>query len=90
MIHNQLYNFLNNNSLLFERPFWFIPKYSTELAYISLSEHLIRQMDAKQIRLNIFLDLSKVFDPLAHDIILLVFYGISVVANKLLKSYLAD
>ena len=68
-INNHLYDFLNDNLLLSERQFGFRPRYSTELAYISLSVHLLRQMDAKQIPPNIFLDLSKAFDTLSRHII---------------------
>ena len=59
MIYNKLYDFLNDNLLLSDNSGL---EKDTELACISLSEHLLRQMDAEEIPLTIFLDFSKAFD----------------------------
>ena len=49
-------------------------------------------MDSGTIPINIYLDLSKAFDTLDHDILLhkLSYYGITGVAIDLFKSYLTN
>ena len=49
-------------------------------------------MDKGKIHLNIYLDLSKAFDTVDHEILLykLNYYGIKVSAYKLIKSYLSN
>ena len=49
-------------------------------------------MDSGQIPSNVYIDLSKAFDTLIHDIFLnkLNFYGVRGVANRLIYSYLSE
>ncbi len=49
-------------------------------------------MDKMKTPISIFLDLSKAFDTLNHDILLhkLKYYGIDGVAHQLMRSYLTD
>ena len=49
-------------------------------------------MDKNHIPLNIYIDLSKAFDTLNHNILLdkLYYYGIRGTPLKLIKNYLAD
>ena len=49
-------------------------------------------MDKSKILIGIFLDLSKAFDTLNHQILIkkLDFHGVSRQANKLLTNYLSD
>ena len=44
--------------------------HSTELAELELVERIITDMDKNLIPINIYLDLSKAFDTLDHDILL--------------------
>ena len=67
-------------------------KHSTELAFLEVIETIISQMDTNKIPLGIFLDLSKAFDTLDHEILItkLNYYGIKGLSNKLLRNYLTD
>ena len=49
-------------------------------------------MDTNKIPLGIFLDLSKAFDTLDHEIFItkLNYYGIKELSSKLLRNYLTD
>ena len=51
---------------------------------------LLTQLDGQLIHINFYLDLSKAFDSLNHNILLnkLSYYGVTHMANTLLRSYL--
>ena len=70
----------------------FREKHSTELATLNLVDYLTYKLDTGKIPINIYIDLSKAFDTLIHDILLdkMSFYGVNGVAKKLLKSYLTQ
>ena len=52
--------------------------YSTEFAALELADRVITSMDHNETPINIYLDLSKAFDTLDHEILLakLQYYGI--------------
>ena len=54
--------------------------------------HIVQQMDQHHTPISIFLDMSKAFDTLNHEILLrkLAYYGVKGSANKLLQSYLSE
>ena len=66
-------------------------KHSTELASLEVIGTIISQMDTNKISLGIFLDLSKAFDTLDHEILITKLnYGIKGLSNKLLRNSLPD
>ena len=70
----------------------FRAKHSTEFAAISLVDHLTYKLDNGIVPSNVYIDLSKVFDTLIHDILLnkLNCYGVRGIANGLICSYLDE
>ena len=90
VIHDRMYKFLENNNLIFKYQFGFRRNYSTSLALINVVEEIRQAIDEKKITLGIFLDLSKAFDLVNHDILLtkLEKIGIRGLPNSLIKSYL--
>ena len=66
--------------------------HSADLAALSLIDMIISQMDVGEIPLCIFLDLSKAFDTLDHNILLhkLIFYGIKNNEFNLMQNYLTN
>ena len=84
--------FFSNKQLAFENQYGFRPGHSTEYAALELTDRIITDMDKNHIPLNIYLDLSKAFDTLNHNILLdkLYYYGIRGTPLKLIKNYLAD
>ena len=55
-------------------------------------DRITQELDRGYTPLNIFLDLSKAFDTLDHEIMLykLEYYGVTRSALQLLRSYLSD
>ena len=59
---------------------------------LELPDRLFGQLDKHKITINFHIDLSKAFDSLRHDILLdkVTLYGITITANKFMKSYLSN
>ena len=92
VIFNQIYEHFQTNNLFYKNQFGFRPMHSADLAALSLIDMIISQMDVGEIPLCIFLDLSKAFDTLDHNILLhkLNFYGIKNNAFNLMQNYLTN
>ena len=89
----QLVDYFTTNNLFYIQQFGFRPGHSTaELAALKLANHLITEIDNFKVPTNIYIDLSKAFDPLNFDILLkkLEHYGINGSAKRLIHSYLTD
>jgi hypothetical protein len=91
-ILNQLNDHFKSLNLLFDSQYGFREGHSTEFAVMENIDKIIESLESKKIPLNIFLDLSKAFDTLDHNILLhkLKHYGITGIANKLCESYLTN
>ena len=92
VIFYQTLDYFINNSLLCFDQFGFRPGRSTELAALKLVDHLISQLDKNNTPINIYIDLSKAFDTLDHQVLLskLEYYGVTGTANTLFSNYLCN
>ena len=90
IIHNQMYDHLNDNNLLAKQQYGFRRLHSTEYATVNLIDHVSKRMESGNIPCNLYMDLSKAFDTLSFDILIykLRYYGFSGIELKLLISYL--
>ena len=65
----QLYRYLDKDKTICDEQFGFRPNYSTELDTLYLTDYTLKQMDNNRIAMNIYLDLSKAFVILDHNIL---------------------
>ena len=92
VIHEQLSEYFVTNNLFSPQQYGSRKNSSNELAALELLDRLLIQLDSRKIPNNFYIDLSKAFDSLRHDILLqeLSYYGITNKAKLLLESYLKN
>ena len=84
IIHCRVSNFLEKHDAFYELQFGFRKDYSTELAVTYMVSDIANAIEFGQTTMGIFLDLSKAFDAINHNILpsKLCHYGIRDKANK--------
>ena len=92
IIFNQIHNYFHVNDLYFCSQYGFRKEHSTELAVLELVDRITQHLDKGTTPINVYLDLSKAFDTLDHNILLhkLKYYGIEGTALRLFESYLNE
>ena len=92
IIYTRLYSFFVSQNILHEKQFGFRKDHSTSHAINYSINHINEAIKNKEHVLGIFIDLSKAFDTIDHEILLskLNTYGIRSNAHSLIKSYLSD
>ena len=92
VIFDQLHNYFSIHKLYYKSQYGFRKQHSTELAALELIDLTIKKLEKGEIPISIFLDLSKAFDTINHDILLknLEYYGIRRNKLNLFQSYLCD
>ena len=88
----QIYEYLNNNNLLYKSQYGFRTLHSTELASMEIIDIIMQDLDKGKLPIGVFLDLSKAFDTLDHSILLhkLSYYGIKGKSLSWFQSYLSN
>ena len=91
IISSRLISYLETNNLLADQQHGFREQRSTESAILQFVNTLYPCLEEKNYVAGVFLDLSKAFDSLDHDILLqkLEMIGIRGVPLDLFKSYLS-
>ena len=70
VIFDQLGEYFETNTLFSPQQYGFRRNSSTELTALELLDRWFGQLDKHKIHINFYMDLSKFFDSLRHDILL--------------------
>ena len=70
LLYTRLYSYLETNNLLSPHQFGFRPKYSTEIAINYFLQNVFNSNNNNEYFGAVFLDLSRAFDSIDHDILL--------------------
>ena len=94
LVCNRLVGFLEENDILYKHQYGFRSKHSTTHPVLQLIKDIAAANDknTKYATLAVFIDLSKEFDTINHDIMLhkLQCYGIRGICNSWFANYLSN
>ena len=90
IVYIRILDFLTRHNILTKQQFGFRKNRSTNMAINDLYCRIVDNLDNKLHTIGIFLDLSKAFDTINHNILLdkLYNYGIRGLANDWIRNYL--
>ena len=91
-VQKQLSVHLNSNNLLFPYQSGFRPSHSTQTLLLHCLDKWYKALDSKKFVGVVFLDISKAFDTVNHDLLLskLFHLGLSLSTVSWFKSYLSN
>ena len=92
VVFNQLFEYLTVNNILSPNQFGFQPGKSTLHPLIHMLNYIAEAFNQNKFVVGVFLDLSKAFDLVSHDILLskLEKIGLNATSLSWFKSYLTD
>lgn len=92
LVNDQLKQFLFDNNILSESQSGFRSCHSTITAAMLVTNDIIKSLDSKQHYVVLFVDLSKAFDSVGHELLLqkLSCIGLREMALNWFKNYLSE
>ena len=92
LMYNRIESYIERQSILSNSQFGFRPKHGPNLALIAAIDKVLQAQEKNNFVMGVFLDFSKAFDTVSHDILLrkLYRYGVRGLALNWLESYLSN
>lgn len=92
VVYNQLYEYFQRYKLFYTSQYGFRKRHSTEYATLELLDKLLHDIDDRNATFAVYMDLSKAFDTLNHNILLekLHRYGIHDSELSWFSNYLCN
>ena len=92
IMHSRLYKHFESNNFLYGKQFGFRKNCSVDYGLMEVVNDISQSMAEKKLTLGVFIDLSKAFDTVDHEILLkkLKSYGVVGVELSWFKSYLTN
>jgi hypothetical protein len=90
IVFNQLFKYFTENKLFYISQYGYRIAHSTETACLELVDRTTQLLDEKKLPLSVFIDLTKAFDTIDHEILIkkLQHYGIKDLALSWFQNYL--
>ena len=90
-VHNHLYDYLNDNNLLYVRQSSFRKNHGTDTALIKIVDQLLGNLDNNRVNGLVLIDYCKAFDMVDHQILMtkLSAYGLAEASRAWFNSYLS-
>ena len=91
-MYTRIYNFINKYNIFYSKQHGFRSRHSCEQAIQNLYGHILQHKDKGIKTAAIYLDLSKAFDTISHNLLLekLDKYGVRGQSNAWFKSYMSN
>ena len=92
IVYKRLYDYIVLHNILYDNQFGFREKHSSYMALITLMDHLTEALERGEAVIGLFLDFSKAFDTVDHEILLIKFhhYGIRGEMLNWFRDYLSN
>ena len=92
IVYNRSYDFLCKNNILYQKQYGFRSNHSTYMAVLDFVNDISSAIDRGMKTIGIFMDLSKAFDTIDHNILLnkLSHYGFRGISYDWFQNYLCN
>ena len=92
LMYNRMIKFLEKNDIFYTKQFGFRSKHSTDHAILCIIDRIQKAIDNRSFSCGIFLDFSKAFDTVNHEILIhkLEYYGFRGLVKQWFISYLSE